>query len=156
LPADSREEAGVSAGETKLASDEFQAAFWGAKRAMAVAAEAAYNRHGVRAGQQFILQCLWETDGLTPGEIARRLELATPTVTRAATRMEAAGLLRRSPHPTDARLVRLVLTDRGRDLESVIAEEMRRLSEKALRGLTPDERAQCVRFLREIRINVST
>jgi MarR family transcriptional regulator, organic hydroperoxide resistance regulator len=135
--------------------DDFQTAFWGAKRAMAVAAEAAYNRHGVRSGQQFILRCLWEQDGLTPGEIARRLELATPTVTRAATRMEAAGLLRRSPHPTDARLVRLVLTDRGRELESVIAEEMHKLSEKALHGLSAAEREQLLRFLQEIRVNVS-
>ena len=145
----------MGVGEGKPDQSEFQAEFWSAKRAMAVAAEAAYNRHGVRSGQQFILRCLWDTDGLTPGEIARRLELATPTVTRAATRMEAAGLLRRSPHPTDARLVRLVLTDRGRELEAVIAEEMRRLSEKALRGLTPEERAQFLRFLRTIRVNVS-
>ncbi|MBX6355904.1 MAG: MarR family transcriptional regulator [Micromonosporaceae bacterium] len=141
--------------EAKPGQDEFQAAFWGAKRALAVAAEAAYNRHGVRSGQQFILRCLWETDGLTPGEIARRLELATPTVTRAATRMEAAGLLRRSPHPTDARLVRLVLTDRGRELEGVIAEEMKRLSEKALRGLSPEEQAQLLRSLHTIRVNLT-
>lgn len=135
--------------------EEFQAAFWAAKRAMAVAAEAAYNRHGVRSGQQFILRCLWETDGLAPGEVARRLELATPTVTRAATRMEAAGLLRREPHPTDARLVRLCLTDRGRELETVMAEEMRRLSDRALGTLDAAEREQCVRFLREIRQNLT-
>jgi len=145
----------LQAADESQTADEFQAAFWGAKRALAVAAEAAYNRHGVHCGQQFILSCLWETDGLTPGEIARRLELATPTVTRAATRMEAAGLLRRSPHPTDARLVRLVLTDRGRKLESVIAEEMRRLSEKALRGLSPEEQAQLIQFLHTIRVNLT-
>jgi MarR family transcriptional regulator, organic hydroperoxide resistance regulator len=144
----------VGVGEAKPGRDEFQTAFWSAKRAMAVAAEAAYNRHGVRSGQQFILRCLWETDGLTPGEVARRLELATPTVTRAATRMEAAGLLRRSPHPTDARLVRLVLTDRGRELEGVIAEEMKRLSEKALHGLTPEEQTQLLRFFHTIRVNL--
>jgi DNA-binding MarR family transcriptional regulator len=137
-----------------MVADEFQTAFWTAKRAMAMAAEAAYNRHGVRAGQQFILQCLWETDGLAPGEIARRLELSTPTVTRATTRMEGAGLLRREPHPTDARLVRLRLTDRGRALESVIAEEMVRLSERALRTLDATEREQFVRFLGEIRRNL--
>jgi DNA-binding MarR family transcriptional regulator len=134
--------------------DEFQTAFWEAKRAMAMAAEAAYNTHGVRAGQQFILRCLWETDGLTPGEVARRLELATPTVTRAATRMEAAGLLRRQAHPTDARLVKLVLTDRGRELEGVIAKEMRALSDRALAGLDPAERAHYVRFLRLTRRNI--
>jgi DNA-binding MarR family transcriptional regulator len=138
-----------------MMADEFQTAFWTAKRAMAVAAEVAYNRHGVRSGQQFILQCLWETDGLAPGEIARRLELATPTVTRATTRMEAAGLLRREPHPTDARLVRLRLTERGRELESVIAEEMLRLSERALRTLDAAEREQLVRFLGEMRRNLS-
>ena len=52
----------------------------------------------------------------TPGQVAKRLDLATPTVTRAATRMEAAGLLHRAPHPSDARLVRLCLTAEGRAL----------------------------------------
>ncbi|HYY82469.1 MAG TPA: MarR family transcriptional regulator [Actinomycetes bacterium] len=135
--------------------DEFQAVFWTAKRAMAEATEAAFGRHGVRAGQQFILRCLWDEDGLTPGQIARRLGLATPTVTKATTRMEAAGLLTRRPHPTDARLVRLHLTDRGRALERVIDQEMRGLSERALATLKPAERAAFVRYLTELRRNVA-
>jgi DNA-binding MarR family transcriptional regulator len=135
--------------------DEFQAAFWATKRAMAEAAEAAFRRHGVRAGQQFILQCLWEEDCLSPGVVARRLNLATPTVTRAATRMEAAGLLARRPHPTDARLVRLCLTERGQALREAVDEEMRRLTERALVTLAPEERAQLVRYLTEIRRNVA-
>jgi DNA-binding MarR family transcriptional regulator len=133
---------------------EFQTAFWGAKRAMFVAAEQAYTRHGVRAGQQFVLRELWKQDGLTPGEIARRLELATPTVTRTATRMEAAGLLRRKPHPTDARLVRLCLTDRGRELEQILDHEITRLTERALSTLDSTERADFVRFLTELRANL--
>jgi MarR family transcriptional regulator, organic hydroperoxide resistance regulator len=135
--------------------DEFQAAFWATKRAMAEAAEAAFRRHGVRAGQQFILQCLWEQDCLSPGVVARRLNLATPTVTRAATRMEAAGLLARRPHPTDARRVRLCLTERGQALREVVDEEMRRLTDRALVTLAPEERAQLVRYLTEIRRNVA-
>ncbi len=136
--------------------EQFQAAFWAAKRAMKDATEAAFDRHGVRAGQQFILQCLWEKDGLTPGEIARRLGLATPTVTKAATRMEATGLLVRKPHATDARLVRLCLTDRGRTLQTVIDAELRRLTRRALKTLSPQERVQLVRFLTEIRHNLSS
>jgi MarR family transcriptional regulator, organic hydroperoxide resistance regulator len=135
--------------------DEFQAAFWATKRAMVEAAEAAFKRHGVRAGQQFILQCLWEEDCLSPGVVARRLQLATPTVTRAATRMEAAGLLTRRPHPTDARLVRLCLTERGQALREVVDQEMRLLTERALATLEPGERAQVVRYLNEIRRNVA-
>jgi len=134
--------------------DNFQTAFWETKRALAMAAEAAYNRHGVRSGQQFILRCLWHTDGQTPGEVAKRLDLATPTVTRAATRMEAAGLLRRAPHPSDARLVRLCLTAKGRALESTIADEMRRLTARALDGLDATERKALIAALHTVRDNL--
>jgi DNA-binding MarR family transcriptional regulator len=140
----------------ELLSDQFQEAFWAAKKAMAEASEAAFHRHGVRSGQQWILRCLWAEDGLSPGEVARRLDLATPTVTKAASRMETAGLLVRRPHPTDARLVRLHLTDRGRGLEKTVAGEMHRLARRALGSLNPDEQAALVRYLAEIRRNLSS
>ncbi len=145
----------VSDLRTDWLSDQFQTVFWAAKRAMVQAADAAYRRHGVREGQQFILMCLWREDGLTPGEIARRLGLATPTVTKATTRMEAAGLVTRKPHPTDARLVRIHLTDRGRVLEKTLDQEMQRLSERALGTLSSEEREQLIRFLDELRRNLS-
>ena len=141
--------------ETQL-SEDFQAAFWAAKRAMADAGEAAFQRHGVRSGQQWILRCLWAEDALTPGEVARRLELSTPTVTKAATRMELVGLIERRPHATDARLVLLCLTDRGRALEAAIAAEMHELGVRALSSLDNDERAALVRYLTDIRRNLVT
>ncbi len=135
---------------------EFQGAFWAAKRAMATASEEAYKRHGVRAGQQFLLYELWAEDGLTPGELARRLGLAVPTVTRTATRMEAAGILRREPHPTDARLVQLRLTDRGRELKDLMAAEVATLTEKALRTLDRADRERFIAYLNEVRANLTT
>ena len=138
------------------AGDDFQTAFWAAKHALSVVTAAAFSRHGVHEGQQFILRCLWTQDGLTPGEIARRLGLATPTVTRAATRMEAAGLLRREPHPADRRLVRLRLTERGRSLEMVIAAETEVLTERALATFDPAERETVVAALRAIRRNLTS
>jgi DNA-binding MarR family transcriptional regulator len=100
------------------------------------------------------LQCLWAEDGISPGGLARRLHLATPTVTRAAARMEAAGLLRREPHEKDRRLVRLFLTERGRALEQVIGREIGDLSERALASLDESERAALVRFLDSIGRNL--
>jgi len=134
---------------------DFDDAFRLAKHALAHASLALFARHGVYEGQQFVLRRLWQEDGLTPGQIARQLGLATPTVTRAATRMEAAGLLRREPHPTDGRLVRLWLTARGRELEEVIGPEMRALTERTLAGFSPDERAALVRALQRIAGNLS-
>ena len=133
----------------------FDDAFRVAKHALAHASIAVFARHGVYEGQQFVLRALWREDGLAPGQIARQLGLATPTVTRAATRMEAAGLLRREPHPTDGRLVRLWLTSRGRDLEQIIGPEMSALTERTLTGFSDAERAALVEALQRIARNLS-
>jgi DNA-binding MarR family transcriptional regulator len=101
-----------------------------------------------------VLRTLWREDGLSPGEVARRLGLATPTITRAATRMEAAGLLRREPHPGDRRVVRLRLTDRGRALEKVIDAEMSQLTDRALASLTKPERDALISALEVVRRNL--
>ncbi|HEY0718245.1 MAG TPA: MarR family transcriptional regulator, partial [Streptosporangiaceae bacterium] len=133
---------------------DFQVAFWSAKHALALASATAFSRHGVHEGQQFILRRLWADDGQTPGEIAKALGLATSTVTRAATRMEAAGLLRREPHENDRRLVRLRLTGRGQELQQIIDQEMDQLTERALSSFGPVERAQVVTALQTIRRNL--
>ena len=134
---------------------DFEDAFRLAKHALAQASTSVFARHGVYEGQQFVLRRLWREDGLTPGQIAKQLGLATPTVTRAATRMEAAGLLRRQPHPSDGRLVRLVLTDRGRELEQVIGPEMHALTEQTLAGFSAAERAELLKALRRMASNLS-
>ena len=134
---------------------DFEDAFRLAKHALAHASISVFARHGVYEGQQFVLRRLWREDGLTPGQIAKQLGLATPTVTRAATRMEAAGLLRRQPHPSDGRLVRLVLTHRGRELEQVIGPEMHALTEQTLAGFSARERAELIRALQRMARNLS-
>jgi DNA-binding MarR family transcriptional regulator len=134
---------------------DFDEAFRQAKHALAHASISVFARHGVYEGQQFVLRQLWREDGLTPGHIARQLGLATPTVTKAATRMEAAGLLRREPHPSDGRLVRLWLTARGRELEQVIGPEMRALTERTLAGFSDRERAELVWALQRMARNLS-
>ncbi|HTU72244.1 MAG TPA: MarR family transcriptional regulator [Trebonia sp.] len=134
--------------------DDFQTAFWSVKHALAQASATAFARHGIYEGQQYMLRTLWREDGLTPGEVARQLGLATPTVTRATTRMAAAGLLRREPHPGDRRMIRLWLTDRGQALEKVIDDETRQLSERALASFTKAERGWLIAALIQIRRNL--
>lgn len=140
---------------TDESAGDFQATFWETKHALALASTAAFSRHGIHQGQQYVLRCLWEQDGLAPGEVARRLGLATPTVTRATARMEAAGLLRRQPHPGDRRLVRLVLTEKGRALEEVLGHEMERLNERALATFTAAERTALIGALEKVRENLA-
>ena len=121
---------------------DFIPVFTRASKLMRGAADAAFSRHGVRVGQNLVLERLWEEDDLTPGEIARRLGVSTPTVVKMATRMEAAGLLERRPDERDARLVRLHLTRRGRSLRKPLERELEKLRERATANLTAAERRQ--------------
>ncbi|HEX5505421.1 MAG TPA: MarR family transcriptional regulator [Thermomicrobiales bacterium] len=136
-------------------ADRFQALLAAVSRGMKARADRALGEHGARVGQQFILECLWREDDQTPGELAGRIGVETPTVTRAAQRMEAAGLVTRHPDPGDARLVRVRLTARGRALRGVIPAALRRVTDDALRGLTAGERAELERLLERVRRNLA-
>ncbi|MFG2040281.1 MarR family transcriptional regulator [Dactylosporangium sp. NPDC048998] len=50
---------------------------------------------------------------MLPVELAARLQVATPTVVKAATRMVKDGLIERRPDLRDRRMVRLRLTEKG-------------------------------------------
>jgi MarR family transcriptional regulator, organic hydroperoxide resistance regulator len=119
---------------------DFVPLFTRASKLMRGAADAGMSRHGVRVGQNLVIDALAAEDGLTPGELAQRLHVTTPTIVKMATRMEAAGLLTRRRDEKDARLVRLHLTDRARSLDSRIDEELGRLEELATANLTREER----------------
>jgi DNA-binding MarR family transcriptional regulator len=122
--------------------NDFIPLFTRASKLMRGAADAAFSRHGVRVGQNLLLERLWEEDGLTPGEIAQQLGVSTPTVVKMATRMEAAGFLERRPDERDARLVRLHLTDLGRSVRKPLERELEQLRQQATANLTAAQRRE--------------
>jgi MarR family transcriptional regulator for hemolysin len=124
--------------------------FTRAQKLMRAAVDEAMAPYGVRIGQNLLLEVLWREDGLAPGELAARLGMATPTVVNTATRMEKAGLLERRPDPNDRRLVRLVLTGRGRAAEEPIQRARRRIAEFATATLSDSERRHLETSLRKI------
>jgi DNA-binding MarR family transcriptional regulator len=134
--------------------DELRTAFTRASKAVTHAVDATVRPRGVRVGQNLVLRELGERDGQTPGEVARRLWLTTPTVVKMAQRMEASGLVRRERDPRDGRLVRLYLTERGRAAGGAIERELDQLMARATSTLTADERRQLARALGEIAENL--
>lgn len=111
-----------------------------AQKTLRAATDDALRVHDVRIGQNLVLELLWAEDGLTPGEVAARMGVTTPTVVNTATRMEAAGLLERRRDEHDGRLVRLHLTARGRAVREPIERVRAELSAYALATLTDEER----------------
>jgi DNA-binding MarR family transcriptional regulator len=119
-------------------------------KVLRAAADAAVRRHGLRLGQDHLLAALWERDGRTPGEIAAAVNVTTPAVTKAASRMADAGLLVRRDDDQDNRLVRLWLTDAGRALQGPIETERRLLEDTVTADLTEHEREYLLSALAKI------
>jgi MarR family transcriptional regulator for hemolysin len=130
--------------------NEFLSLFTRASKLMRGAVDEAMSHHGVRVGQNLVLEVLWETDGLTPGELADRLHVATPTMVKSANRMAAAGLIARRRDPADARLARIYLTERARLVRGAIEQERDELERRATATLTSAERTHLLSALTKI------
>lgn len=124
-----------------VAARDFWAGWATVSRLSKSEAERRLSRLGVHAGQQLVLECLWDEDGLTPGEIARRIGVEAATLTRALRRMEAGELVERRVDVSDRRRVRAWLTPRGRDLRPAVQAVMDQLAQDAVALLSDRETA---------------
>jgi DNA-binding MarR family transcriptional regulator len=106
---------------------------------------------GLHAGQDMVLIELWQADGLRGGELACRLGVEPPTITKMLRRLENFGLVERRPDPADARSFRVFLTREGRALEDPVSRCFERAEEKTLAGLGPSERRELARLLAKMR-----
>ena len=109
---------------------------------------------GLRLGQYQLLRLLWEQDGMTPRELAERLDVEMPTVTRTVQRLLRDGFVRREAHPDDARSVRIYLTSRGLEQREGTSRILARETEHALSGFTQSEREHLVALMERITENV--
>jgi DNA-binding MarR family transcriptional regulator len=110
--------------------------------------------HGLHVGQEMVLIELWQDDGLRGGELAVRLGVEPPTITKMLRRLEGCGLVERRPDPTDARSFRVHLTERGRALEGPVARCWSQTEETALAGLGAGERRTFRKLLSRVRNNL--
>jgi DNA-binding MarR family transcriptional regulator len=110
--------------------------------------------HGLYVGQEMVLVELWQGDGLRGGELAARLGVEPPTVTKMLRRLEGCGLVERSQDPADARSFRVHLTERGRALQEPVASCWAQAEEKALAGLSADEHRIFRKLLIRVRSNL--
>src|SRR3712207_5952737 len=97
---------------------------------------------------------LWRDDGLRGGELAERLGIEPPTVTKMLRRLERYGLVSRRQDQEDARSFRVYLTDEGRSLEEPVARCWERVGKKTLAGMSAGERRSLHRLLTKVRANL--
>lgn len=95
---------------------------------------------GLTTGVFPVLLELWEEDGLTQKQLVERLDIEQPTMSNTLARMERDGLVTRHKGEADGRVQFVRLTARARALREVAVAEASAVNERALIGLTPQER----------------
>lgn len=105
----------------------------------------------VTSVQAMVIGFLHDGDRITSGELGKKSDLDSATLTGILDRLEAAGLIARKGDPNDRRAIQIHLTEKGRKT----AEEATRMIEKAnLEFLTPfsrSEKDELMRLMMKIR-----
>jgi len=109
---------------------------------------------GLHVGQEMVLIELFEQDGLRGGELAERLGVEPPTVTKMLRRLERCGFVERRQDPQDARSFRVYLTGEGRALEGPLTRCWEKVEETTLAGMSVGERKTLHRLLTKVRANL--
>jgi DNA-binding MarR family transcriptional regulator len=91
---------------------------------------------GLHPGQEVLLLELEAEGPRTQGQLATASGCEPPTITISVRKLEAAGLVERSPSPTDGRVTIVELSDAGRALLPRLKTAWTHLAEQSVAGLT--------------------
>jgi DNA-binding MarR family transcriptional regulator len=114
-------------------------------------------KYEITQGRFGVLMALWgvcQREGcptpLTPAELADRTGVTRATITGLVDTLERSGLVTRTPHPADRRMMSIGLTSRGEKLLArIIPEHFRRMA-WLMERLSESERKTFVRLLTKV------
>ena len=110
---------------------------------------------GMHRAQATLLCRLFVNNGMTQSEIAEQLSVQGATVTNILQRLEEAGLVTRQRDSEDNRLVRVYLTEAGRENERAITEQFLKLEGTIFDGISEDNRRQMRNLLQQMLQNMT-
>jgi DNA-binding MarR family transcriptional regulator len=116
------------------------------------AVDGALKPHGLTFAryEALVLLTFARTGRLPMRVMGERLQLHPTSVTNIVDRLQADGLVRRIPHPTDRRATLVEITDAGSSLREEATKSVTAI-DFGLSGLTPDEESQLTLLLGRVR-----
>jgi DNA-binding MarR family transcriptional regulator len=113
------------------------------------------NGSGFYAGQDQIMLTLNHQDGQSPSELAARLGVRPPTITKTINRLQAQGVLEKRASQDDARQTHIFLTESGRETIRAIEKSVKKTEKQALRGLDKKDQKSLAKYLAKIEANLA-
>lgn len=113
-----------------------------------------WDELGLYRAQPFLLAVLWENEGITHSELARRMHVSPATVTNMLKRMEKSGLLERRPDAIDQRVSRVYLTDAGRAIRERVDRRWQEIETQVFGSFSEDEQTVLGTLLERVRVEL--
>ena len=107
--------------------------------------------YGLTPMQFLVLEALFEEEGLSVGEISKRLVLDNATLSGVLDRMSEGGWVTKNTADGDRRTLRVDLTRKARGLRNDLVREAQDANAEVLGRFREEERALLERMLRELR-----
>nr|WP_154894177.1 MarR family winged helix-turn-helix transcriptional regulator [Paenibacillus xylanexedens] len=106
-------------------------------------------------GQDNLLYRLWMGDGVTQMQLCEHLKCEPPTVTNMVKSLEHNGFIYRKRDVQDARVMRIYLTEKGKELEKPVDQKWREQQEKLLYSIPEEERLILRNLMQQMERNIS-
>jgi len=125
-----------------LLSKAYQRAHAHLKRRLAV--------YGLTPVQQLVLGALCKDEGISAGDLGKKLTLDPATLSGILDRMVEAGWVVKETDPEDRRLLKIYLTDRAKMIAPKLMEERDKANEEVLGNLSLEEKVLLKRLLKDL------
>jgi DNA-binding MarR family transcriptional regulator len=108
------------------------------------------HSYGLTPIQHLVLEALWEEDGLSAGEIAKRLVFDGATLSGVLDRLSAGDWVLKQSAEEDKRMLRISLTQKSKELKPKLAAVRNKTNEDLLARFSLEEKVLLKRLLRDI------
>lgn len=116
-------------------------------------AQGIYKTHltpyGLTPMQFLVLEALFEEEGISAGDLGKKLVLDNATLSGILGRLADSGWISKSPDNEDRRLLRLALTPKAKEQQAALMREGDRAHSAVLREFRTEERLLLERLLRD-------
>lgn len=107
--------------------------------------------YGMTPMQALVLNTLYEEEGLSAGELGKRLVLDSATLSGVLDRMAEAGWIIKNSDKTDRRVLNIQLTEKSNQFRDEFLQKTENVNQKVLSSFNTEERLLLIRMLKDLR-----
>ena len=108
------------------------------------------ENYGITPVQNLVLEALFEEEGLSAGELGKRLLLDNATLSGVLDRLADGGWIVKGTVEKDKRYLRIFLSPKAKDFIVTLMDETEKANEEIMRPLRIEERLLLIRMLKDL------